>query len=95
MDEGRPFVIFTVHKSLIHAFQQRRDKCSPRQFCHLEFIGQFSTDFRHVSGNENIVVDALSTTNSVVTPVDYHALARSQNQEAEMQDILKMVQRFG
>ena len=43
-------VIFTDHKPLIYAFQQRRDKCSPRQFRHLEFIGQFFTDFRHSQG---------------------------------------------
>ena len=48
MVEGRPFFIFTDHKPLIYAFQQRRDKCSPRQFRHLEF----STDFRHVSGQD-------------------------------------------
>jgi len=41
MVEGRHFVIFTDHKPLTYAFQQRRDKCSPRQFRHLEFIGQF------------------------------------------------------
>ena len=44
MVEGRPFVIFTDHKPLIYAFQQRRDKCSPRQFRHLEFF----SDFRQV-----------------------------------------------
>jgi cleavage and polyadenylation specificity factor subunit 1 len=67
MVEGRPFVNSTDHKSLIYAFQQRRDKCSPRQFRHLEFTGQFSTDFRHVSGQDNVVVDALSGANSSTT----------------------------
>jgi len=77
MVEGRPFVIFTDHKLLTYAFQQRRDKCSPRQFRHLEFIGQFSTDFRHVSRQDNVVAAALSRANSVMTPLDYHALASS------------------
>jgi cleavage and polyadenylation specificity factor subunit 1 len=89
MVEGRPFVIFTDHKPLTYVFQQHRDKCSPRQFRHLEFIGQFSTDFRHVSGQDNVVEDALSRMNSVMIPFDYHALASSQDQDAELQDILK------
>jgi cleavage and polyadenylation specificity factor subunit 1 len=35
MVEGRPFVIFTDHKPMTYAFQQHRDKFSPRQFRHL------------------------------------------------------------
>jgi cleavage and polyadenylation specificity factor subunit 1 len=89
MVEGRPFVIFTDHKPLTYAFQQRRDKCFPRQFRRLEFIGQFSTDFRHVSRQDNVVADALSRAKSVMTSLDYHALASSQDQDAELQDILK------
>jgi cleavage and polyadenylation specificity factor subunit 1 len=89
MVEGRPFVIFTDHKPLTYAFQQRRDQCSPRQFRNLEFIEQFSTDFRHVSGQDNVVADALSRENSVMTPIDYHALASSQEQDEELRDILQ------
>jgi cleavage and polyadenylation specificity factor subunit 1 len=57
--KGHPFVILTDHKPLTYAFLQRRDKCSPQQFRHLEFTGQFSTDFRHVSGKDNVLADAL------------------------------------
>ena len=89
MVEGRHFVIFTDHKPLTYAFQQRRDKCSPRPFRHLKYIGQFSTDFRHVSGQDNVVADTLSRANSVTTPLDYHSLARSQDQDAELLDILQ------
>ena len=38
MLEGRHFVIYTEHKPLTYAFSQKRDKCSPRQFNHLDFI---------------------------------------------------------
>jgi cleavage and polyadenylation specificity factor subunit 1 len=85
MVEGCPFVIFTDHKLLTHAFQQQRGKCSPCQFRHLEFIGQFSTDFRHVSGQDNVVADALSRANSIMSPLDYPALAHSQDQDAVLQ----------
>jgi len=91
MVEDRHFVIFTDHKPLTYAFQQRRDKCSPHQFRHLEFIGQFSTDFRHVSGQDSVVAGTLSRANSVMMPLDYHALASSQDQDAELQDMLKHV----
>jgi hypothetical protein len=44
--EARHFTIFTDHKAITYAFQQKRDKCSPRQCNHLDFIAQFTTDVR-------------------------------------------------
>jgi len=38
MLEARNFIIFTDHKPLTFAFHQKRDKCSPRQFNHVDFI---------------------------------------------------------
>jgi hypothetical protein len=38
MLEARHFIIFTDHKAITYAFQQKRDKCSPWQFNHLDFI---------------------------------------------------------
>jgi cleavage and polyadenylation specificity factor subunit 1 len=38
MLEARHFIIFTDHKPITFAFQQKRDTCSPRQFNHLDFI---------------------------------------------------------
>jgi cleavage and polyadenylation specificity factor subunit 1 len=60
MLEARHFTIITDHKPLMYAFQQKRDKCSPRQFNQLNFISQFTTDIRHIPGKDNIVADALS-----------------------------------
>ncbi|XP_052890336.1 uncharacterized protein K02A2.6-like [Anopheles moucheti] len=48
------------HKPLVYAFKQSLDKASPRQARHLDFIGQFSTDIRHVEGKENVTADLLS-----------------------------------
>ena len=94
MVEGLHFVIFTDHKPHPCAFQQRRDKCSPRQFCHLEFIGQFSTDFRNVSGQDNVVADALSKANSVTAPLDYPALANPRIRIRSYKTFCKMVPDF-
>ncbi|CAB0007951.1 unnamed protein product [Nesidiocoris tenuis] len=60
MVEGRTLTIFTDHKPLVHAFSQSPEKASPRQFRYLEFIAQFSTDIRHVAGEDNQVADYLS-----------------------------------
>jgi cleavage and polyadenylation specificity factor subunit 1 len=60
MLEALHFTILTDHKPLTFAFHQKRDKCSPRQFNHLDFIAQFTTDIRHISGQDNIVADTLS-----------------------------------
>jgi cleavage and polyadenylation specificity factor subunit 1 len=58
MLEARHFTIFTNHKPLTYAFKQKRDKCSARQFNHLDFIAQFTMDNRHISGQNNVVADA-------------------------------------
>jgi hypothetical protein len=44
MLETRHFTIFTDHKPPTYAFQQKQVTCSSRQFNHLDFIVQFSTD---------------------------------------------------
>jgi hypothetical protein len=55
MLEVRHFIIFTDHKPITYAFQQKWDKCSARQFSHLDLVAQFTTDIRHISGQDNIV----------------------------------------
>ena len=88
MLEARHFMIFTDHKPLIYAFHQRRDKCSPRQFNHLDFISQFTTDIRHISGQDNIVADALSRVEAITAPPTYDAIAAAQIGDAELQRLL-------
>jgi hypothetical protein len=50
MLKARHFFIFTDHKTITYTFHQTRDKCSPRQFNHLDFDAHFTRDIRHISG---------------------------------------------
>ena len=89
MLEARHFMIFTDRKPLIHVFHQRRDKRSPRQFNHLDFISQFTTDIRHISGQDNIVADALSRVEAITAPPTHDAIAAAQSGDAELQRLLR------
>jgi hypothetical protein len=60
MLEARHFIIFTDRKPIIFVFTKRTDTCSARQFIYLDLIAQFTTDIHHISGQSNIVADALS-----------------------------------
>jgi len=82
-------VIFTDNKPLTYAFSQRRDKCSPRQFNHLDFISQFTTDIRHISGQDNVVADAPSRVEAISTSVSPEALAEAQDTDAEPASLLQ------
>jgi hypothetical protein len=87
MLEGRRFIVFTEHKPISWTFWQKRDKCSPRQFNHLDFIAQFTTDIRHIFGQDNVVADALSHLESVTVPPSYVSLAASQDSDYELQTL--------
>jgi cleavage and polyadenylation specificity factor subunit 1 len=84
MLEARYFTIFTDHKPITYAFQENRDKCSPRQFNHLDFIAQFTTDIRHISSQDNVVADALSRVQSVTAPPSYETLAALQDADDDL-----------
>jgi hypothetical protein len=88
MLEAQHFTIFTDHKPITYAFQQRQDKCSPRQFNHLDFVAQFMTDIRHISGQDNVVADAVSCIESVTAPPSYNALATAQEGDNELRTLL-------
>jgi hypothetical protein len=88
MLKARHFVILTNQKPLTYAFSQKRDKCCPRQFNHLDFISQFTTDIRHISGQENVFSDALSRVEAVCTSVSPEALTEGQATDAELANIL-------
>jgi hypothetical protein len=88
MPEARHFTIFTDHKPITYAFQQKRDKCSRRQFNHLDFIAQFTTDLQHISGQDNVVADDLSRVESITAPPSHDALAASQDSDDELRTLL-------
>ncbi|UYV66380.1 hypothetical protein LAZ67_4001492 [Cordylochernes scorpioides] len=88
--EGRQFPVYTDHKPLTYAFQQNLDKASPRQCRHLDFIGQFTTDIRHIAGCENIPADFLSRVEPIShhQPYDLKSLAEAQAVDQELQALL-------
>lgn len=88
MVEARHFTVFTDHKPISYAFQQRKDKCSPRQFRHLDFISQFTTDLQHISGKDNVVADALSRIEELVQPVDLESLSKLQATDDGLKQML-------
>jgi hypothetical protein len=47
--EARHFTIVTDLKPLTFASHQKKVKYSTRQFNHLDFIAQFTTDIRHIA----------------------------------------------
>jgi hypothetical protein len=86
---GRDFMILTDHKPLTYAFNQNLDKCSPRQYRHLDYIGQFTTDMRYKRGLDNNVADALSRTNAIRNSVDNQTLAAAQENDIELRELVK------
>jgi len=85
--EGRPFTAYVDHKPLIFAMSKVTEPWSSRQQRHLNFISEFTTDIRHVSGKDNVVADCLSrpSIHAVQVGVDYAAMARAQQADTELQ----------
>lgn len=89
MLEARHFTVFTDHKPLCYAFATQKEKCSPRQFRHLDYIAQFTTDIRHIAGKDNVVADTLSRIEEVSTPIDFTLLSQSQDNDSELKQLLE------
>lgn len=87
MLEGRDFTVYTDHKPLIFAFKQKPERASPRQIRHLDFISQFTTDIRHISGKENVVADCLSRSQDIDL-LDYTNMSTIQADDSELKEIL-------
>jgi hypothetical protein len=91
MLEGINFILFTDHKPLTFAFKQSLDKATPLQIRYLDYISQFTTEVRHISGKDNVVADMLSRIEEVglPSPIDFQELAEAQENDDELKQILK------
>lgn len=90
MIDGRECIVYTDHKPLTFAFLQKPDKASPRQARQLDFIGQFTTDIRHISGKNNVVADMLSRIEAVErNDISLELLAKSQINDEELHHIIE------
>jgi RNase H-like domain found in reverse transcriptase len=58
--EGRQFAIFTDHKPLTFAIHCISEPWLARQQQQLSYLAEFTSDFRHVPGVDNVVADAVS-----------------------------------
>ncbi|CAK1602576.1 unnamed protein product [Parnassius mnemosyne] len=89
MLEARNFIVYTDHKPISFAFHERKRNCSPRQYRHLDYISQFTTDIRHISGKDNVVADTLSRVEVLEAPIDLEALAKSQVSDPELEKLIR------
>lgn len=90
MLEARQFTIFTDHKPITFAFKQKAEKTSPRQIRQLDFISQFTTDIRHVSGSANVVADSLSRIDAITwrEQINIEDISREQQSDEELKSLL-------
>jgi hypothetical protein len=88
--EGRNFTILTDHKPLTFALNAKPDRYSPRETRQLDYISQFTSDIRHISGSRNQIADALSRAhiNQVThTKFDLQIIAQSQKDDTELSQL--------
>lgn len=88
MLEARHFTVYTDHKPISYAFHERKNNCSPRQFRHLDYIAQFTTDIRHISGKNNVVADTLSRIDELGAPVCLTELSKAHEDDPELAHFL-------
>ena len=90
--EGRDFHIQTDHEPLTHSLTTSPDRYSPRENRHLDFISQFNSDIRHISGHNNVVADALSRMdiNSLVNSpsLDFSLLSQAQQDDPDLPTVM-------
>ena len=85
--EGRPFTVWTDHRPLTFALEQKAERHSSRQARALSFISEFTSDIRHIKGEANCVADTLSRINalSALPKVNFTELAAAQSDSPELQ----------
>lgn len=91
--EGRSFIVYTDHKPLIRSLDSATDR-SPRQARQLDFIAQFTSDIRHITGKSNVVADYLSridesSLNSNNLDINIQAFVAAQKADSEMMQFIE------
>ena len=81
--EGRNFTLFSDHKPFVHAFYSHSEPTTPRRSRQLSYISEFTSDVRHIRGDNNLVADALSriqinNLHIFQEGLDYHEIAKAQ-----------------
>ena len=86
--EGRVFTLFTDHKPLTYALNSKPDRHSPREIRQLDFISQFTSDIRHISGKDNVTADVFSRVHidslRLHDSIDFDAIAHAQEDDEEI-----------
>ncbi|TNN10580.1 Transposon Tf2-9 polyprotein, partial [Schistosoma japonicum] len=91
MLEGRKFTVYTDHKPLTNPLKAKADKYSPREVRHLDYISQFTSDIRHVKGQDNQGADALLRLEMNIIQqsiINFETLRDSQEFDLELQNVL-------
>lgn len=90
--EGRKLIIYTDHKPLTFAMSKLQSTNeTPRRTRQLSFISEFTTDIRHINGEENSVADALSRIETITCPstINFEELARAQDKDSTIQSLMQ------
>ena len=91
--EGRDFTVFTDHRPITHALKSTTDRHSPRESRHLDYITQYTSDVRHISGVDNPVADALSRIhhlgNQYPDAIDLQDIASAQVSDPDIERLRK------
>lgn len=89
MIEGRKFHIITDHMALAQTFDGNINlDLTPIEKRYLNYISQFTTDLRHISGKKNVTADFLSRINEISSTVDYEKIAKMQQNDDELQRLI-------
>ncbi|XP_064479180.1 uncharacterized protein LOC135392395 [Ornithodoros turicata] len=91
LQQRRPFVLYTGHKPLMFALRSASGNYSRRETCHKCCLLEFTTDVRHVAGEDNAAADALSRpdVNALHPPpaVDLDGIAQALQADQELADL--------
>lgn len=91
--EGISLILFTDHKPLLHIFKSKKRNKLERQSRYIEYISQFTTEIRHISGSSNIVADVLNRPEivAIASPVPTETLIQEQQKDEQIKELRKTV----